>query len=57
VLNQTDEKTFSVAELEKFIQEQVYSSKIPQYCSIEKITVMEDSSSVKDRSLVPPASA
>ncbi len=56
MLNQTDEKTFSAAELEKFMREQINSSKIPQYCSVEKITVLEDSS-VKDRSLVPPTSA
>jgi len=42
VLNQTDEKTLSAAELEKVIREQVNSSEIPQHCSVEKITVLEE---------------
>lgn len=42
VLNQTDEKSLSAAELEKFVREQVNSSEIPQHCSVEKITVLEE---------------
>jgi len=41
-LSQKLEKKSSPDDLEKFVREQVESSKISQYCSLEKVTVLED---------------
>jgi len=41
-LSQNPEKQSSPDDLEKFVREQVESSKILQYYSLEKITVLED---------------
>ncbi len=41
-LSQNPEKQSSPDDLEKFVREQVESSKISQYYSLEKVTVLED---------------
>jgi len=41
-LSQNPEKQPSPDDLEKFVREQVESSKISQYYSLEKVTVLED---------------
>ena len=50
-LCQNDENQLSPDELEKFVREQVESSKISQHCSLEKVTVLEDPT-MKDPSLI-----
>ena len=41
-LSQNLETQFSPNDLEKFVREQVESSKISQYCSLDNVTVLED---------------
>ena len=55
-LSQNDENQFSPDELEKFVREQVESSKITEQCSLEKVTVLEDPT-MKDSSLINATSA
>lgn len=54
--SQNDENQFSPDELEKFVREQVESSKITEQCSLEKVTVLEDPTT-KDSSLINATSA
>ena len=46
-LSQNPEKQPSPDDLEKFVREQVESSKISQYCCLEKVTVLEDQTSTE----------
>ena len=55
-LSQNDENQLSPDELEKFVREQVESSKITEQCSLEKVTVLEDPT-MKDSSLINATSA
>ena len=55
-LSQNDENQFSPDELEKFVREQVESSKITEQCSLEKVTVLEDPT-MKDSPLINATSA
>ena len=50
-LSQNHEDQFSPDELEKFVREQIESSKISQHCYLEKVVVLEDPP-VKDSSLI-----
>jgi Mg2+/Co2+ transporter CorB len=50
-LSQNHEDQFSPDELERFVREQIESSKISQHCYLEKVIVLEDPS-VRDSSLI-----
>lgn len=50
-LSQNHEDQFTLNELERFVREQIESSKISQHCYLEKVIVLEDPS-VKDSSLI-----
>ena len=53
-LSQNEEDQFSQDDLERFVREQIESSKIAQHCYLEKVIVLEDPS-VKDSSLIHAA--
>ena len=55
-LSQNNEDQFSQDELERFVREQIESSKISQHCYLEKVIVLEDPS-VRDSSLIRAATA